>query len=95
MDSYKKAHTAVITYTLNLLDLFCTLWALQRGVAELNLLMRSVPFMVCYKVIIVGMLLRWLSTRKERMVQYALCSITVVYGAVCLWHVVGIWMLMS
>lgn len=85
----------IIAYALNLIDLSCTLWALHGGAVELNPLMRSVPFMVCYKAIIVGALLWWLSTRKERVVRYALYITTVVYGAVCLWHVVGIWMIMS
>ena len=39
---------AVIAYALNLIDLSCTLWALHGGAAELNPLMRSVLFMVCY-----------------------------------------------
>lgn len=54
MDNYKRAHAAVIAYTLNLIDLFCTLWALRHGAVELNPLMQSVTVMVGYKVIIVG-----------------------------------------
>lgn len=90
MDSYKRAHVAVIAYILNLLDLFCTLWALQRGAVELNPLMRSVPVMVGYKVVIVGMLLWWLSTRRERAARYALYVAAVVYGAVDVYHIINI-----
>ena len=84
----------MIAYTLNLLDLFCTLWALHGGAEELNPLMREVTVMVGYKVVIVGALLWWLSTRRERAARYALYVAAVVYGAVCLWHAVGIWMIM-
>lgn len=80
----------MIAYTLNLLDLFFTLWALRHGAVELNPLMRSVPLMVGYKVIIVWALLRWLSTRRERAARYALCVATVVYGAVDFYHVINI-----
>lgn len=80
----------MIAYTLNLLDLFCTLWALRHGAVELNPLMRSVAVMVGYKVIIVWALLWWLSTRRERSARYALYAAAVVYGAVDVWHAVGL-----
>lgn len=77
-------------YTLNLLDLFCTLWALRHGAVELNPLMREVTVMVGYKVIIVGVLLRWLSRQRERLARYALYVATVVYGAVDVYHIINI-----
>lgn len=80
----------IAAYTLNLLDLFCTLWALRHGAVELNPLMREVTVMVGYKVIIVGVLLWWLSTRKERAARYALYVATVVYGAVDIYHMINI-----
>ena len=80
----------MIAYVLNLLDLFFTLWALRHGAVELNPLMRSVPVMVCYKVIIVLALLWWLSLRRERSARYALYVAAVVYGAVDLYHVINI-----
>ena len=80
----------MIAYTLNLLDLFCTLWALRHGAVELNPLMQSVTVMVVYKVIIVGVLLWWLSRQRERSARYALYIATAVYGAVCVWHAVGL-----
>lgn len=80
----------MIAYALNLLDLFCTLWALRHGAVELNPLMQSIPLMVGYKVIIVWALLRWLSHQREQAARYALCVATVVYGAVCLWHAIGL-----
>lgn len=80
----------MIAYVLNLIDLFCTLWALRRGAVELNPLMRSVTVMVGYKVIIVGVLLWWLSTRRERAARYALYVAAVVYGAVDVYHIINI-----
>lgn len=80
----------IIAYVLNLIDLFCTLWALRRGAVELNPLMREVTVMVGYKVIIVWALLRWLSHQREQAARYALYVATVVYGAVCLWHAIGL-----
>lgn len=80
----------MIAYILNLLDLFCTLWALRYGAVELNPLMRSVTVMVGYKVVIVGALLWWLSTRRERAARYALCAAAVVYGAVDVYHMINI-----
>lgn len=90
MDSCKRAHAAVIAYALNLIDLFCTLWALHHGAVELNPLMRSVTVMVGYKVIIVWVLLWWLSLRRERSAQYALYVAAVVYGAVDVYHIINI-----
>ena len=81
----------IIAYALNLIDLSCTLRALRLGCVELNPLMRSVTVMVGYKVIIVWALLWWLSRQRERVARYALYVATVVYGAVCLWHAVGLW----
>lgn len=81
----------IIAYALNLIDLSCTLRALRLGCVELNPLMREVAVMVVYKVIIVWVLLWWLSRQRERSAQYALYIATAVYGAVCLWHAVGLW----
>ena len=83
----------IIAYALNLIDLSCTLWALRHGAVELNPLMRSGTVMVVYKVVIVGALLRWLSRQRERAARYALYVATVVYGVVCLWHAVGLWVI--
>lgn len=80
----------MVAYVLNLLDLFCTLWALHGGAVELNPLMRSVTVMVGYKVIIVGVLLWWLSTRRERAARYALYVAAAVYGAVDVYHIINI-----
>lgn len=81
---------SIIAYALNLIDLFCTLWALRHGAAELNPLMREVTVMVGYKVIIVGALLWWLSRQRERAARYALYVATVVYGAVDVYHMINI-----
>lgn len=90
MRKEKETRGAVIAYALNLIDLFCTLWALRRGAVELNPLMREVTVMVGYKVIIVGVLLWWLSTRRERAARYALYVAAAVYGAVDVWHMINI-----
>lgn len=80
----------MIAYVFNLLDLFCTLWALRHGAVELNPLMRSVTVMVGYKVIIVWGLLWWLSRQRERSARYALYVAAVVYGAVDVYHIINI-----
>lgn len=80
----------ITAYTLNLFDLFCTLWALRHGAVELNPLMRSVTVMVGYKVGAVWGLLWWLSTRRERAARYALYVAAVVYGAVDVYHIINI-----
>lgn len=80
----------IIAYVLNLIDLSCTLWALHGGAVELNPLMRSVPVMVGYKVVIVWTLLWWLSTRRERAARYALYVAAMVYGAVDVYHIINI-----
>lgn len=80
----------IAVYVLNLLDLFCTLWALRHGAVELNPLMREVTVMVCYKVIIVWALLWWLSRQRERAARYALYVAAVVYGAVDVYHIINI-----
>jgi hypothetical protein len=86
----KETRGAVIAYALNLIDLFCTLWALHGGAVELNPLMRSVTVMMFYKVVIVWALLWWLSTRRERAARYALYVAAVIYGAVDVYHMINI-----
>lgn len=90
MRKEKETRGAVIAYALNLIDLFCTLWALRHGAVELNPLMREVTVMVGYKVVIVGALLWWLSTRRKRAARYALYVAAVVYGAVDVYHMINI-----
>lgn len=85
-----RNNLCITAYALNLIDLSCTLWALHGGAVELNPLMRSVPFMVCYKVVIVWALLWWLSLRRERSARYALYVAAVIYGAVDVYHVINI-----
>lgn len=90
MKKAKETRGAVIAYALNLIDLFCTLWALRRGAVELNPLMREVMVMVGYKVVIVWGLLWWLSRQRERAARYALYVAAVVYGAVDVYHIINI-----
>ena len=79
-----------MTYTLNLLDLLFTLHALSHGAVELNPLLRCVPIMIAYKVIIVGALLWWLEERKERVAEIGRQFITAAYLAVVVWHITNI-----
>ena len=72
----------ITAYTLNLLDLFCTLWALRHGAVELNPLMQCVPVMAVYKLAVMALLLWWLSRRPERLARYALTGAAALYGAV-------------
>lgn len=74
-------------YTLNLLDLFFTLHAIRNGATELNPFMQSVPVMVAWKVVGVGVLCRWLSHRPERIAKLGLRACTAVYTAVNFYHI--------
>ena len=80
---------------LNWIDLICTLWALRRGCAELNPLLRSVVTMVWYKITIVPLLVLVLAWQGTKEARRALGICTIVYGAVCVWHAAGIWMMMK
>lgn len=86
---------AITVIVLNWLDLACTLWALRRGCAELNPLLRSIVTMVWYKIAIVPLFALWLNSQGTQEARRALGICTIVYGAVCLWHAVGIYMIMS
>lgn len=77
-------------YILNLLDLAITLHVVANGGAELNPLMQSVPVMVLYKTIAVGILCLWLSGRSEPIARYGLKICTAYYAAVNLWHIVNL-----
>ena len=81
---------AMTTYILNLIDLVCTLHAINCGATELNPLLQSVPVMALYKIVVVGGLLWWLSTRTERMARYALTDAACLYGAVDIYHIINI-----
>lgn len=77
---------------LNWIDLICTLWALRRGAVELNPLLRSVVTMVWYKIAIVPLLVLVLSWQGTKEARRGLRICAIVYGAVCVWHAAGIWM---
>ena len=86
---------AITVIVLNWLDLACTLWALRRGCTELNPLLRSVVTMMWYKGAVVPLFALWLDHQGTREAQRGLNVCAIVYGAVCLWHAVGICMIMS
>ena len=82
-------------YLLNLLDLLLTLHAIRNGGVELNPLMRSVPVMVAWKVLGVGVgcwMLQVLAYDKRvpakprRLARRGLSIVTAVYAAVCVYH---------
>jgi len=77
-------------YVLNLLDLGFTLHALRHGATELNPVMRCLPLMILYKVVIIGALCRWLGTRREAIARAGLGICTAAFGAVDLWHIVNL-----
>ena len=80
----------VLLYALNLIDLACTLYATSIGATELNPLMRYVPVMVVYKLVVVGALLWWLSLQRGRLVQVGLNICIVVYATLDLYHLISI-----
>ena len=79
-----------MTYTLNIVDLALTLHALRHGGVELNPLMQCAPVMIFYKVVAVGVLLRWLEQREDKLARYGLRFCTAVYATVVLWHIVNL-----
>lgn len=84
---------AITVIVLNWIDLAGTLLALRGGGVELNPLMRSVVTMVWYKGAIVPLLALWLNARGTQEARRGLRICAGMYGAVCLWHAVGLWMI--
>lgn len=78
---------------MNWIDLACTIWALRRGCVELNPLMRSAAVLLWYKGVVVPLLALWLDRRGTREARRGLALCAGVYGAVCLWHAVGLWVI--
>ena len=76
-------------YTLNLFDLFCTLWALRHGATELNPFIQNVPFLIFHKVVDVGLFCWVLHLCKARR---ALKLCMAAYVAVNLWHIINIFL---
>jgi hypothetical protein len=83
---------AITVIALNWVDLICTLLALRRGCVELNPMLRSVVTMMWYKGAVVPLLTLWLDRRGTREARRGLALCAGVYGAVCVWHAAGIWM---
>ena len=76
----------MIAYILNLMDLACTLCAMSIGCMERNPLLQSIPVMVAYKVVIVGGLCWWLSTRQEPIARVGIILCAALYGGICIYH---------
>ena len=77
-------------YTLNLLDLAFTLHALSRGAVEANPLMRCVPLMIAYKVIVIGILCAWLYKQNSSTSRLGLKLCAAVFACVNIWHIINI-----
>lgn len=75
-------------YILNLFDLVCTILALRLGAQELNPLMAHIPVLIVYKLFAVGLLLSWLSRRREKLAHTGLHLCTAVYAALALYHLI-------
>lgn len=73
-------------YILNLFDLAFSLHAIRNGATELNPLLQSVPVMVVWKVVGVGVLCWWLSNRPEKIARCGLRICAAVFAAVDIWH---------
>ena len=82
-------------YTLNLLDLALTLYALRLGCREMNPLLQSLPVMVAYKVIVVGAACWGLCrvAHNNRAAWWGLRLCAAVYGALCIYHFYGLLMI--
>ena len=74
-------------YLLNLLDLAFTLHALSRGAVEANPIMQNVPFMIAYKVIVIGALCWWLHKQNSSIARLGLCVCAAVFMCVNIWHI--------
>ena len=77
-------------YALNILDLCFTLYAVNRGAAELNPLLVNPVIMAVYKTGIVGLLCWWLHRRSEPIARYGQKLLTAAYAAVNIWHVMNL-----
>ena len=78
-------------YTLNLLDLAFTLHALERGAVEANPLMRSIPVMIAYKVIVIGVLCWWLKKQNSSISKVGLWVCTAVFLCINIYHIINLW----
>lgn len=77
---------SAVLYALNLADLACTILALHLGVRERNPLMASVPALIVYKLFAVGVLLVWLSRRREKIARAGLRICTLTYTILDIYH---------
>ena len=78
---------------LNWIDLICTLWTLRHGCAELNTLLRSIITIIWYKGAVVPLLALWLDSRGTQEARHMVRICASIYGVMCLWNAVGIWMM--
>ena len=83
-----------MTYTLNILDLLFTTYALRHGAWEANPVMRYVmtlhplAFPFC-KIVVAGVLCGWLEyqAKRNRVARVGRNICLCAYGALTLWHI--------
>jgi hypothetical protein len=78
-----------MTYLLNILDLLLTTYAISHGAWELNPVMQSIPFMIFYKVIVLGILCWFLEymAKRNRVARVGRKICLFAFLAVDLWHI--------
>ena len=80
-------------YALNILDLISTLYARYNGIAEVNPLLQIVPFMIAYKVIVIGALcwlLNHFADAGNKVAKYGMSIMTAVYTVLDFWHILNL-----
>lgn len=77
-------------YTLNLIDQIFTLYALECGAVEANPLMRCVPVMIFYKVVVIGIACWWLSKQDSSIARLGIWLCAAVFACVNIWHIFNI-----
>ena len=82
----------MILYLLNLADLLFTIHAIRHGGTELNPLMQNIPFMIAYKVFVIGFLLWVLTKVNSRLARFGLNVCTAVFAVVNVWHIYNIFL---
>lgn len=79
----------MVTYALNLADLALTLYALSLGCTELNPLIRSVPVMLFYKIVVVGglcVVMHHFAEGGNKAARWGLRICAAVYADLCIYH---------
>ena len=76
-------------YLLNLIDLCFTLYTLKNGAVEANPLMKNIPAMIIYEVVIVGCLCWWLHKQNSNIARLGLRLCAAVFACANIWHIIN------